>query len=90
MSLLNNGNQTGTIDKLVLDGEISDGGAGTIAFREQGRLLVNCIPLYDENQRRYASNKSTEKRTLEAIQKIANGEFEEGKIEAIKNEIEKA
>ena len=87
MSLLNNGNQTGTIDKLVLDGEISDGGAGTITFREQGRLLVNCIPLYDENQRRYASNKSTEKRTLEAIQKIANGEFEEWKINAIKNEM---
>lgn len=87
MSLLNNSNQTGTIDKLVLDGEISNGGAGLISFREQGRLLVNCIPLFDENQQRFASNKSTEKKVLEAIKKVANSEFEEWKIEAIKNEM---
>ena len=56
-------------------------------FREQGRSVVVSIPLYDENQRRFESNKSAEKKALEAIEKIANGEFEDWKINAIKAEM---
>lgn len=87
LSLLNNSSQTGALDKLVLDGELTSGGAGNNAFREQGRVMVVGIPLYDENQRRFESNKSVEKKLLGAIRQIANGEFEEWKIEAIKAEI---
>ncbi len=84
MSLLSNGSHTGTLDKLALDGELTDCGAYPMTMREQGRNVVQCIPLYDENQRRFESNKSTEKKALEAIARIANGEFETWQIEAIK------
>lgn len=84
MSLLSNGSHTGTLDKLTLDGELTDGGASSQNFREQGRNIVEVIPLYDENQRRFESNKSAEKKALKAIEKIANGEFEDWQINAIK------
>ena len=87
LSLLSNSSQTGTLDKLTLDGELTAGGAYGQTFREQGRSVVVTIPLYDENQRRWESNKSAEKKTLEAIGQIARGEFEDWKIEAIKAEM---
>ena len=87
LSLLSNGSQTGALDKLVLDGELTSAGAYAQTFREQGRSVVVSIPLYDENQRRFESNKSAEKKALEAIEKIANGEFEDWKINAIKAEM---
>lgn len=40
--------------------------------------------MYDENQRRFESNKSAEKKALKAIQQIANGEVEDWIIDAIK------
>lgn len=85
MSLLSNSSHTGTLDKLAIDGELTDCGAFPLTFREQGRNVVQCIPLYDENQRRFESNKSTEKKALKAIEKIANGDFEDWQINAIKN-----
>lgn len=87
LALLNNGSQTGTMDKLVLDGELTSAGAYAQSFREQGRAIVVAIPLYDENQRRFESNKTAEKKTLKAIQQIANGEFEDWKVNAIKAEM---
>ena len=84
MSLLSNGDHTGTLDKLTLDGELTDCGASPMTMREQGRNLVQCIPLYDENQRRFESNKSVEKKALAAIARIAEGDFEDWKVEAIK------
>lgn len=85
MNLLANNSNTGTLNKLVIDGELTSGGAFPMTFREQGRNVINVIPLYDENQRRFESNKNAEKKALKAIQQIANGEFEDWAIEAIKN-----
>lgn len=84
MSLLYNSSNTGTLNKLVIDGELSSSYAGGFTFREQGRNIVQVIPLYDENQRRYESNRTTERKTLKAIEKIANGEYEDWIIDAIK------
>lgn len=84
LSLLSNSSNTGTLDKLVLDGELTSGGAAPMTMREQGRNIVQCIPLYDENQRRFESNKSTERKALKAIEEIANGEFEDWQVNAIK------
>lgn len=53
--------------------------------REQGRCKISVTPLYDENQRRFESNKSAEKKALKAIQQIANGEVEDWIIDAIKS-----
>ena len=84
MSLLSNGDQTGTLDKLTLDGELTGCAASPMTMREQGRNIVQCIPLYDENQRRFESNKGTEKKALQAIRQVANGEFQDWQVEAIK------
>lgn len=48
LSLLSNSSQTGTLDKLVLDGELTSAGAYPMTFREQGRAIIAAIPLYDE------------------------------------------
>lgn len=85
MSLISNSSNTGTLNKLVIDGELSGATAMDVTFREQGRNLIHAIPLYDENQRRYESNKSTEKKVLKAIEQIAKGEFADWAVEAIKN-----
>ena len=85
MSLLSNSSQTGALDKLSIDGELTQGVAYPMTFREQGRNIIMGIPLYDENQRRFDSNKSTEKKMREAIEKVANGAFEDWQVEAIKN-----
>ena len=85
MSLLANDSNTGTLNKLVIDGELTNGGAFPMTFREQGRNVISVIPLYDENQQRFESHKSAEKKALKAIQQIANGEFEDWAVEAIKN-----
>ena len=84
MSLLSNSSHTGTLDKLTLDGELTDCASYPMTMREQGRNIVQCVPLYDENQRRFESNKSTEKKALKAIEQVANGEFEDWQVEAIK------
>ena len=84
MALISNSSETGVADKLVLDGEISSVGAGVMAFKEQGRLIIEGVPLYDNNQRRYATNKSTEKKLLSVIEKIRNGEFTEEDVELAK------
>lgn len=85
MKLLANSSNTGTLNKQVIDGELTGASALSLVQREQGRNVVNLIPLYDENQRRFESNKSAEKKALKAIQQIANGEFEEWAVAAIKN-----
>lgn len=85
MQLLSNSSNTGTLNKLVIGGELTNGWATPWTFREQGRNIINVTPLYDENQRRFESNKSAEKKALNAIQQIANGEFENWAVEAIKN-----
>lgn len=84
LSLLSNRSSTGALDKLTIDGELLSGGASPYFFREQGRCVLRAIPLYDQSQRRFESNKSAEKKLLKAVEDVANGKFEEWLIEAIK------
>ena len=84
LALLHNSSATGALDKLSIDGEITNGSASLEANRQQGRCKIAVTPLYDENQRRFESNKSAEKKALKAIQQIANGEVEDWIIDAIK------
>lgn len=85
LALLSNSNSTGLLNKLSIDGEIAGGGASIFSFREQGRCIISANPLYDSNQRRFESNRSTERKIMKAVEGIAKGEFEEWVIEAIKN-----
>lgn len=84
LSLLSNSSSTGVLDKLAIDGELLYGGSAPLFLREQGRCLVIGVPTFDENQRRYESSKAVEKKLLKAIETIANGNFEDWVIEAIK------
>jgi len=84
MELLQNSSLTGTLDKLSIDGEITYGSASLEAMREQGRCIITAVPLYDENQKLFESNKGTEKKIIKAIQKVANGEVDDWAINAIK------
>ena len=75
LSLLSNGSSTGALDKLSIDGEITAGGAGLSSLREQGRCMIQAIPLYDQNQRRQESNISVQKKSWKDNEKLANGEL---------------
>jgi predicted Zn-dependent peptidase len=86
-SILSNSSRTGLIDKLVIDGDLLDGSASVISLKEQGRILVNAVPYYDINQRRFESLKSTEKTLLKEIKKLQEGAFEEWLVQSIKNEM---
>jgi predicted Zn-dependent peptidase len=86
-SVLSNSSRTGLIDKLVVDGDLLDGGAYELFFKERGRIAVVAVPYYDMNQRRFESLKSTEKVLLKEIKKLQEGNFEEWLIQSIKNEM---
>lgn len=87
LSLLSNRSGTGSLDKLVIDGEIMNCEASPFFLREQGRCIIAGTPLFDQNQRRFESNKSVERKLLKAINDLANGKFEEWLIEAIKQNL---
>lgn len=56
-----------------------------MTFREQGRNIITGVPSYDNNQRRFESNKSVEKKLLKAIRQIAQGDFEPWVVETVKS-----
>jgi predicted Zn-dependent peptidase len=86
-NLLSNNSRTGLLDKLVIDGDMIAGGSLPAIFKHQGRFIVQGIPYYDSNQKRYQSNKSLEKMLTQAINKLVNGEFEDWVFESIKMEM---
>jgi predicted Zn-dependent peptidase len=86
-SLLSNSNRTGLLDKLAIDGDMNMGGGSHQALGQQGRFIIQAVPYYDSNQRRYQSNKSLEKMLLQAIDKLVNGEIEDWVFESVKMEL---
>lgn len=86
-SLLSNTSRTGLLDKQTLDGEFMGAYSYLWSLREQGRFVVFAVPYYDSNQRRYESNRATERKLLKSVEKIANGDFEEWVVDAIKIEM---
>ena len=84
VSLLNNSNRTGLLDRLTIDGEVLGANASLVNFKEQGRLVVSAVPYYDAAQRRFYSMKSLEKTLQEEIKKLQNGEIEEWQLTSVK------
>ena len=84
-SLLSNSNQTGSIDKLVIDGDLLGASANSISLLERGKVLVSAIPYYDTNQQRFESLKSTEKTLLNEIKKLQDGKFDDDVINSVKS-----
>ncbi len=85
-SLLNNGYETGLLDKIVLDGDIQGASAQSDPRRDQGLILVSAVPYFDANQQRYESNAATEKIILHEINKLKTGQIEDWLINAVKEQ----
>lgn len=85
--LLSNGQETGLLDKITLDGEVSWAGCGLDSRRDMGRIMVYAMPYYDVNQQTYESNKATENIVMREIDKIKNGQIEDWMINSIKKNL---
>ncbi|MDR0371186.1 MAG: insulinase family protein [Prevotellaceae bacterium] len=83
-SLLSNTMNTGLLDKITLDGEVQGAGASLDTRRDQGRFIIEAVPYYDANQRRYDSNKATEKIVGQQVNKLKTGAIEDWLIESVK------
>ncbi|MCQ2323744.1 MAG: insulinase family protein [Paludibacteraceae bacterium] len=85
-SLLANSMSTGLLDKISMDGIVSDAGCGLDARRDMGRILVYAVPYYDMNQQQFESNAATEKIIFKEIEKLQNGDIPDWLIESVKTE----
>ncbi len=85
--LLSNGNQTGLLDKLVLDGDLMSVGAGQNQFKYAGLVTVQAIPTFDLSQMKFMSLSTVEKLVNAEIEKLKKGNFDEWLIDAFKNEM---
>lgn len=85
LSLLSNSMNTGLLDKITLDGDVQYAGARLDSHRDQGRILIQSVPYYDSSQRRYDSNKATEKIVMQQVDKLKKGEIEDWLIESVRS-----
>lgn len=84
-SLLSNSMNTGLLDKMTLDGEVQFAGASLDSRRDQGRFIIQAVPYYDPNQRKYDSNKAVQKKVMQQVDKLKTGAIEDWLIESVKN-----
>ena len=84
-SLLSNSMSTGLLDKITMDGDVQQAAATLDSRRDEGRFLIQAIPYYDANQRRYESDKATERTVMNEVDKLKKGNIEDWLIESVKN-----
>ena len=85
VDLLSNPMNTGLLDKITLDGEVQYAGASVDSRRDQGRFLIQAVPYYDANQRRYDSNRATEKIVMQQVDKLKSGNIDDWLIESVRS-----
>lgn len=85
VDLLSNPMNTGLLDKITLDGEVQYAGASVDSRRNQGRFLIQAVPYYDANQRRYDSNRATEKIVMQQVDKLKSGNIDDWLIESVRS-----
>ena len=83
--LLSNSARTGLLDKITLGGDVQYAGASLDSRRDQGRFLIQAVPYYDTNQRRYDSDRATEKIVMQQIDKLKTGAIEDWLIESVRS-----
>jgi predicted Zn-dependent peptidase len=88
-SILSNSNQTGLIDKLVIDGDLlgAEATADGFKFKDRGYISIFAVPYYDAAQRRFESLKSTENTVLKEIKKLQEGKFEDWIVQSVKSDL---
>lgn len=85
--LLSNNNNTGLLDKFVLEGDLLMANAYFMQFKYAGMIQIQAIPKFDRNQMIYGSFSSVEKMINEEITKLKQGKFEDWLVEALKKEL---
>lgn len=85
LSLLNNSSNTGLLDKVSMDGDVSGVYAYLDSRRDAGRIMINAIPYYDANQRSYESNAATEKIVMKQINRLKTGDIPSWLIQSVKD-----
>lgn len=85
--LLSNSNQTGLLDKLVLEGDLLAANASLVQHKYAGMVEIQAIPTFDMNQMRYISLSSVEKMINEEVTKLKQGQFDDWLVEALKKEL---
>ena len=85
--LLNNGTQTGLLDKVTIDGEVSAAQCMVDARRDMGRIVVTAIPYFDPLQQSFDDNATTRRVVMNEIDKIKRGEIDDRLFEAVREEV---
>lgn len=87
MELLNNSDRTGVLDKLFLDGEVAYAVSTSLELKEGGRIIIQAMPTFDKNLRKFESLNTVEKLVTKAIEKLQKGPIEDWKLDAIKGKM---
>lgn len=85
--LLTNGQSSGILDKLAVDGTIMGAAASPVSFRNAGIVMLQIFPAYDQSQGKYDSHASVEKMMVDAIEQLRTGQFTLEQLEAVKSAI---
>ena len=85
--MLNNGHSTGLLDRLMLENIVSQAFAYPDNRRLTGRIMVQAIPYYDISQRKYESERTTERIVFNEIDKLKNGTAPEWLFNSVKNQM---
>lgn len=86
-SILSNSQRTGLLDKLSIDGDLMGVGSYVNMYKENGKVIIQAVPSYDPNQRRWESHKSVEKMILKEIEKLQSGDVPDWLIQSIKTSL---
>lgn len=84
LALLNNSHNTGMLDRLMLDGELTAAYAANDERLDRGNIRIIGIPYYDVAQRSFESDKQTEKIIMAEIDKLKNGNFSDELFNSVK------
>jgi len=82
--ILGNSASTGILDELSLDGKLMWAGGSDISFVEDGRIILQGVPVYSNETRGYDTNKNVEKLLLEAVEKLKKGEYKPELLASVK------
>lgn len=85
--LLSNNEQTGILDKYVINGDIQQISVGLDSKIDDGLLQILSIPIFDYNQLRFTSLSSVEKMIFEGIKELKSGTFEKWTLSAIQDKM---
>lgn len=86
-SILSNSNNTGILDKIVLDGDLQGVSVSVTSQRQAGGITILGVPVYDGLQRSYGSLKSVEKYILAGLEQVMNGQIDDWLVESVKDEM---